>query len=644
MTGWSDAAAAYLVDHAIDPEVAADCGTEGSGTTIRYAYRRPDGRTFQRTRHLAGEYAGRTIQPRGEPLCLWWPIKESGGRVLVAEGEPDALAVISVLRRSAKGDGAAAYLRAALAGLCAVPGTGYPAAKLADDLRAAGAREVVLALDGDEPGRGYAEKAAEALTAAGIACASLPLPEGEDVASLLAASDDRVGLLADLLTEAEAQLAEPNDDEAEIADLLDLAGGTLDRYLVLPGPAERTALQLFAAHTWATEGAHATPYLLVVSPEKRSGKSRLLEVLELLVARPWRVTGASEAALFRKIAQSHPTLLLDEIDAIFGSHSERTEPLRAIINAGNRPGATVARCVNHGAEVEDYEVFGAKVLAGIDSGHRIPDTIRDRSVTIHMQRKTGAEPVERFRHRDADAEAEPIREGFERWAEGAVDRLLTADPHLPPELDDRAAEGWEPLLAIADQAGGDWPRRAREAAVALSGEEDRDETTIGTLLLGAIRDAFGDADRMRSTDLLDAINAEEELPFGGWREGKGLDGRDLARKLKPYHIKSKPINLGGDARAKGYLRDQFEEAWERWLPAPDEAVTSVTGVTDADAVTENSALESQSNRVTDVTAKSGGTGAGEAEDRSAALAVGDAPADRPPPHRADEWDFEGPGW
>ena len=172
--------------------------------------------------------------------------------------------------------------------------------------------------------------------------------------------------------------------------------GTIRRFVVLPGDHEAAALALFVAHTYALEGAHATPYLLIVSPEKRSGKTRLLEVLELMAARPWRVTSASEAAIYRKIAASSPTLLLDEIDAVFGEASERTEPLRALLNAGNRPGAAVSRCIRDGGSmtVQDFRVFCPKVLAGIDTGHRIPDTIRDRAIPIAMVRRTQAEQVD----------------------------------------------------------------------------------------------------------------------------------------------------------------------------------------------------------------------------------------------------------
>jgi hypothetical protein len=441
-----------------------------------------------------------------------------------------------------------------------------------------GETDCYIVFDGDEPGRLAARKLKSTIDArdSHAPAAIVDLPDGRDLADVLAAADDPTAALAELVAEADARAGEvvveddpgpeveplPND---AVTGLLEQVADTLDRYIVLPGEHERDALVLFVAHTWAIDGAHATPYFLVVSPEKRSGKSRLLHVLELLVARPWGVIGASEAAVFRKIAKHKPTMLLDEIDAVFGSNSERTEPLRAILNAGNRPGATVARCVGENKDVEDFPIYCAKVLSGIDSGHRIPDTVRDRAVTIHMQRKTGAEPVERFRHRDADAEVQSTREGFERWVIGAVDLLLTADPDLPRELDDRAAEAWEPLLAIADMAGGEWPKRAREAALGLSGAVDRDEVTTGTLLLGATRTAFGDADRMATTDLLDAINDEEELPFGGWRDGKGLDSRRLARLLKPYGVHPKKLRLG-DELARGYLQEDLSEAWSRWLP------------------------------------------------------------------------------
>jgi hypothetical protein len=355
---------------------------------------------------------------------------------------------------------------------------------------------------------------------------------------------------------------------SELARLLRSSEDQMKKYVVLPGVHERTALALFVAHTYAIEGAHATPYLLVTSPERESGKTRMLENLELQVAKPWRVTGASEAAMFRKIENVKPTLMLDEVDAIFGTFTERTEPLRGVLNAGNRPGAVVTRCEGDKHQVKDYSVYCPKVLAGIDTGRRIPETIRGRSIPIRMMRKTGSEKVEMFRHRFVEEECKPIRREFDAWALDIIDILLEAVPKLPEELGDRAAEGWDPLLAIADLAGGEWPFRAREAAVKLSAPNEESDQTYGAMILAAIKTMMDGKDRLPSAAICIGINVDEELPFGGWSDGRGLDQRTLAATLGVYGIHPKTIRVAGGT-PKGYESKQFEEAWERWLP-PEE--------------------------------------------------------------------------
>jgi putative DNA primase/helicase len=50
--------------------------------------------------------------------------------------------------------------------------------------------------------------------------------------------------------------------------------------------------------------------------------------------------------------------------------------------------------------------------------------------------------------------------------------LRKIEPDMPESLNaagDRAPDAWEPLVAIADVAGGVWPQRARNAALALTG-------------------------------------------------------------------------------------------------------------------------------------------------------------------------------
>jgi len=233
--------------------------------------------------------------------------------------------------------------------------------------------------------------------------------------------------------------------------LIETIAAYLRRYVVFQSEAQVLALSLWVIHTHAFDAADATPYPLITSPEKRSGKSRLLEVLEPIVARGWFISEPSHAVLFRKIAQDMPTVLLDEVDALFGTYVEQTEPIRSAINSGSRRGGVVPRCVGPNHDVVDFPVFSPKCLAGIDNG-RLPDTILDRAIPIGLHRKLD-EPIERFRRGRARREAEGIVPQIGAWVEQHVAALADAEPDLPDELDDRAAEGWEPLLAIADALG-----------------------------------------------------------------------------------------------------------------------------------------------------------------------------------------------
>lgn len=355
------------------------------------------------------------------------------------------------------------------------------------------------------------------------------------------------------------------DGEALLNEIVRFFG----RFVVFATASQPVALALWVIHTYAFGAADATAYLLITSPEKRSGKSRLLEVLELLVARPWRVSGASEAVLFRKIAKDQPALLLDEVDAVFGTYAEKTEPLRAAINSGNRRGGYVARCVGPQHDVENFAVFCPKCLAGIDTG-RLPETIRDRSIPIGLQRKLD-EPVERFRYRKVKPEAEGLVERITAWAREHLDLLRDLYPEIPEELNDRAADGWEPLFAIADLLGGECPPRARRAALELSGDDDLEEDSWGVQLLADLREIWTQEDigeKAKSALLCGALKQLDDRPWGGWGKGRaeqGLTQRDLSLLLRRYGIKSKTVRQGG-MTAKGYHREQFADAWARYVP------------------------------------------------------------------------------
>lgn len=198
--------------------------------------------------------------------------------------------------------------------------------------------------------------------------------------------------------------------------------------------------------------------------------TRALEVLELLARKPLRTSDMTEAALFHMLSNGASTLLLDECDTIFKSRKSN-EGMRALLNAGYRRGSPIRRM--KGGQLESYDVFCPKVLAGIGS---LPDTVMDRSVVIKLERKRPAEDVERFRHADAATDASYVHAKLHRCfhplAENVewLQRLAVARPHLPEWLNDRAQDSWECLLAIAEAVGGGWSERAVRATQELSAE------------------------------------------------------------------------------------------------------------------------------------------------------------------------------
>ncbi len=489
-------------------------------------------------------------QPAGVPRQLFPPpetISNDASKVVITEGEPDAVAAI-----------AAGFHAVAIPGTQGWKEDEHPA-------RFTGRRwTAYMVLDCDQGGRAAAAKVAVSLIQAGVNCRVVDLDPGRD---------DGYDL-TDFLRERGREALQGRLDAAEpyvppgLADLLDELADYIRHYVVLRVEQAET-VALWIAHAEVIEAFDTTPYLYVFSPMPRSGKSRLLEVIEVLVARPLATTNISDAALFRAITAERPTLLFDEIDATFGPKARDREDLRGLLDAGWRRGGLVRRM--GGAQkttLEAFEVFCPKVLAGIG---RLPTTITDRAIPIEMKRKVPGETVARFRRREAKQSAEPLRLGLEAWAEESLDQLRDARPKLPDALDDRAQDFWEPLLAIADLAGGTWPERARQAALALSTGDEREDDSLGVRLLADCRTAFEGQERLPTAELIRVLVEDEEAPWADWRDRGQLSPRELARLLKPYGITSRTIRLDAGT-PKGYHREQFEDAWTRYLPVPGPSI------------------------------------------------------------------------
>ncbi|MBT2369534.1 DUF3631 domain-containing protein [Streptomyces sp. ISL-10] len=359
------------------------------------------------------------------------------------------------------------------------------------------------------------------------------------------------------------------------AALLDEVEAFHRRFNVFPSEAAYVAVALWDAHTHLLDCFDSTPRLAFLSPEPGSGKSRALEIVETLVPRPMVAVNASAAALFRAVSgpDGRPTILFDEIDTIFGPKAGDNEELRGFLNAGHRRTGVTYRCVGDSQTVTPFPSYTAVAVAGLGS---LPDTILTRSVIIRMRRRARNEKVEPFRARLHEKEGVALRERLATWAQQARGWVTGAWPEMPEGISDRPADVWEPLLAVADAAGGDWPLRAREACVTLvKASQANDKGSLGVRLLTDLRDhVLIGVDRLPTIAILDRLNSLDDAPWADLN-GKPLDNRRLSRMLSDYMtadnepIASRNIRTTGGV-LKGYYSEDLADAWQRYCaPAPE---------------------------------------------------------------------------
>ena len=368
------------------------------------------------------------------------------------------------------------------------------------------------------------------------------------------------------------------------AALLDEVEAFHRRFNVFPTDAAYVAVALWDAHAHLLDCFDSTPRLAFLSPEPGSGKSRALEIVETLVPHPMTAINASAAALFRAVSagSGRPTILFDEIDTVFGPKAGDNEELRGFLNAGHRRSGVTYRCIGDGGNqtVQAFPSYCAVAMAGLGS---LPDTILTRSVIIRMRRRARSERVEPFRARIHEKEGHALRDRLAAWAEQVRAVVTDAWPQMPDGVTDRPADVWEPLLAVADAAGGTWPRRAREACVTLvRASQANDRHSIGIRLLTDLRDhVLIGVDRLPTVAILDRLNALDDAPWADL-DGKPLDARRLSRMLGEYMtadnepIRSRNIRTAGGV-LKGFYASDLADALARYCPPPPaEAATAAT--------------------------------------------------------------------
>lgn len=539
---------------------------DGSKT---FLWRLPDGRNG-----LGGTKVA-DLPLYGSERLSEWP---AGARVILCEGEKacDAL-------RDAD-----------FAAVGTVTGAGtIPSDRVLESLRGF---EVVLWADNDEPGRKHMERIRERLVALGVKVAALVTDReggpGADAYDFIARHKDLgpgavSDAVFDLIDEAKSPASSvqaPVLGEEALRDALDRIEAEATRYVWLPDHAPAVAA-LWAAHTYCFERFQYTPYLHITGPSKRCGKTRLLDFLRAVVLEPVLASAVTAAALSRMMDHKRrAALLLDECDTLLSGNPERAEEIRALLNMGFQRDGRCIKCAPGGAGLIELPAFGPKALAGIGN---LWDTVADRTIRISMSRKPGNVRLERLCPASLRDEIAPLRETLEALLGpgGSLrDKLASFKPEFLEGLDDRAFDIWEPLLAIAELAGGDWPEKARKAAVALSGGRDADDDSLSIELLRDIRTVFtcARAEFLATEDLVADLH---KLPEGRWQmepdKRLGLTGYSLAKLLRTFGVQprrgpnrgSKKVAAGlAGPRRRGYFLEDFRDAFSKYLPplSPEE--------------------------------------------------------------------------
>lgn len=304
---------------------------------------------------------------------------------------------------------------------------------------------------------------------------------------------------------------EPWQESVNGVTLIEEIPCLIEKHLVISAP-KAHAVALWILLTYFESVVRCLPILIIRSPEKRCGKTTLLELLLALVSKPLPSANITVAGLYRIIERHGPTILADEVDTWLKEDPEA----RGIINSGHtRPFAFKILCNPNTLEPERFSTWAPKVFAGIGE---LADTIADRAIQILLERAPQGTAIPKLI--DSDPKIfERMRRQLVRWSLDHSASIEESRPKLPPSLNHRESDNWFPLFQIANEIGGTWPARTQTAALLLSGQDDT--ATIGTKVLDALERIYNeDSDVPVETDgflkserIIEEINKDNEAPW-----------------------------------------------------------------------------------------------------------------------------------
>ena len=354
------------------------------------------------------------------------------------------------------------------------------------------------------------------------------------------------------------------DSPVDGGQLVESINNLIKKHIILQDDTSE-AIATWVLLTYCYDAFRILPLLGVVSPEKRCGKTTLLEVLHGLCNKAILASNISPPAVFRTIEKHQPTLLIDEADTFLKDNEE----LRGVLNSGHtRAAAFVIRVQGDDHDPVKFSTWAPKVVAMIGE---LPGTLQDRSVMVKLRRKAPGEKVAKL-DLNYEKKCSEIRQKCQRWADDNISILRTVAPKIPETGNDRATDNWLPLFCIAQVCGGQWPELLKNSMI---GGTDTDDGTITIQLLSDIRDILkkDPNDGIFSETIIEALKQIEDHPWADWNRGKGLTQNGLARLLNPFGIRTKDIRLG--RVKKGYEKKMFTDAFTRYL-SPEPPLQSAT--------------------------------------------------------------------
>lgn len=370
------------------------------------------------------------------------------------------------------------------------------------------------------------------------------------------------------LTQARLLVSEPDRDHG--AALLNETRAFVRRFWAPPSEAALDAFVLWIAHTHAVDGDNrlvfeTSPRMFLCSIGPASGKSTALQLMELLSGRGKRIADPTAPSLMALISQERASIMIDELDTLMGSgaggRSTRTVMLEGYAEGGSIARASSAAPGGHTM----MSCFAPMAFAGMRqnfiSNPKL-DALRTRTIMVLCKPRAHGQTVEPYRRRLHSGQARGLNAALVKWGTRNLNTLTDCWPDPPEGIEDRAAELWEPLLAVGEVVGGEWAERARNACRVLAlGEPEQDDDEPSTpveMLLADMGQIFMGDERLATRTIVERLLL---LPGSAWTRFPNViaAGKEIAAMLEPRGVTPRPVKLDGTT-VRGYDRADLEAA------------------------------------------------------------------------------------